>query len=46
MKTENVEHMNAPQAFYFSLANLEIPKQLQGKPRAILELSSCPSISV
>ena len=38
MKTENSKQMNAPQAFHFSLANLEIPKQLLGKPRAILQL--------
>ena len=38
MKNENSEQMNAPQAFHFSLANLEIPKQLLGKPGVILQL--------
>ena len=38
MKTENSEQMNVPQAFYFSLANLEIPKQLLGKTSEVLKL--------
>lgn len=38
METDNAERMSASQAFYFCLSSLEIPKQLLGKSRAVLEL--------
>ena len=38
MKSGSAESMSAPQAFYFALANLEIPEQMLGKSHAVLGL--------